>query len=309
MHHPDLNLLIALHVLLEEGSVAGAAERMHLSSPAMSRTLGRVREAFGDPILVRAGRSMVPTPRALELREQVRQLVEQASGLFNTGGEERLETLERQFTLTVHDVLVGGLGVRMLEAMRQEAPNCTLRFALDSPLDGSDLRDGRIHLYIGGPITLGPEIKLQSLFSTSYVGLARDDHPIFDQDISPERFAGYPQICVSRTERDHNRDPVDTALAKLGLTRKVALTTQSFNTAIFALPGSDLVLPIPQHALYRIGRLGLGLRRFMIPVPLETLIVIQAWHPRFDNDIGHRWLRRTVRAICAELSESSNTLL
>lgn len=307
MHVPDLNLLVALHILLEEGSVAGAAERMHLSAPAMSRTLGRVREAFGDPILVRAGRNMVPTPRALELREQVRLLVEQASGLFSSGSEERLETLERQFALAAHDVLVGGLGARLLEAIHQEAPNCTLRFAPDTALDGSDLRDGRIDLYIGGPTALGPEIKVQSLFSTSYVGLARSDHPIFDEDISPERFAAFPHACVSRTGRD--RDAIDAALAKLGLTRKVALTTQSFNSAIFGLPGSDLVLPIPQHALYRIGRLGLSLRRFMIPVPLETLIVIQAWHPRFDNDFGHRWLRRTVRAVCAELSESANSLI
>ncbi|MGU1849543.1 LysR family transcriptional regulator, partial [Pseudomonas aeruginosa] len=78
MHLPDLNLLVALNVLLEEGSVVGAARRMHLSPPAMSRTLSRIREAVGDPIMVRAGRKLVPTPRALELQEQVRQLVDQA---------------------------------------------------------------------------------------------------------------------------------------------------------------------------------------------------------------------------------------
>ncbi|WP_166367215.1 LysR substrate-binding domain-containing protein [Pseudomonas akapageensis] len=307
MQYPDLNLLVALDVLLEEGSVVGAAQRMHLSAPAMSRTLGRVREAFGDPILVRAGRRMVPTPRALELREQVRVLVEQAGGLFRSGSEQRLETLERQFTLRVHDVLVGGLGIRMLEAVRQEAPNCTLRFATDNVLDESDLREGSIDIYLGAPIPMGPEIKRQSLFSTHYVGLASSDHPIFAQDISPEGFAAYPQISVSRGGRD--RDPIDVALGKLGLSRKVMLTTQSFNTAIFALPGSDLLLPIPQHALYRINRFGLSLRPFMIPIPLENLIVIQAWHPRFDNDFGHRWLRKTVRQVCAELSESTNSLL
>jgi DNA-binding transcriptional LysR family regulator len=306
MQYPDLNLLVALDVLLEEGSVVGAAQRMHLSAPAMSRTLGRVREAFGDPILVRAGRQMVPTPRALELREQVRVLVEQAGGIFSTGSEQRLETLERQFSLCVHDVLVGGLGIRMLEAIRSEAPNCTLRLSTDNVTDDNDLREGRIDIYLGAPISLGPEIKRQSLFSTHYVGLASSDHPIFSQEISPQAFAAYPQIKISRGGRAP--DPIDTALDKLGLARKVMLTTQAYNSAIFALPNSDLVLPIPKHALYRIDRFGLSLRPFMIPMPLENLI-IQAWHPRFDNDFGHRWLRRTVRTVCAELSESTQSLL
>ncbi|WP_342615960.1 LysR family transcriptional regulator, partial [Pseudomonas aeruginosa] len=115
MHLPDMNLLVALNVLLEEGSVVGAARRMHLSPPAMSRTLSRIREAVGDPIMVRAGRKLVPTPRALELQEQVRQLVDQARDLFNTRETIQLDKLERCFTLRSNNTLVGGLATRILE--------------------------------------------------------------------------------------------------------------------------------------------------------------------------------------------------
>lgn len=301
---PDLNLLVALNVLLEEGSVAAAARRMHLSAPAMSRTLGRIRKAVGDPIMVRAGRRLVPTPRALELREDVRQLVEQATQLFHSGEHFDLTALERCFTLRANNILVGDLAARLLEALRREAPRCTLRFVPEVDQDDEALRRDRIDLFIGALPGLEPEAKTQRLFSTRFVGLARRDHPLFDGEITPERFAAYPQVSVSR--RGRARGPIDDELEKLGLQRDVRLVTPSFHGTIFSLLESDLLLPIPEHALWRLGRLGLGLRQFAIPLPLRPFEVIQAWHPRFDNDATHRWLRRTVAEICLELRSSSS---
>ncbi|WP_163114635.1 LysR family transcriptional regulator, partial [Acinetobacter pittii] len=88
-------------------------------------TLSRIREAVGDPIMVRAGRKLVPTPRALELQEQVRQLVDQARDLFNTREAIQLDKLERCFTLRSNNTLVGGLATRILEIFSKEAPRCT----------------------------------------------------------------------------------------------------------------------------------------------------------------------------------------
>ena len=84
------------------------------------------------------------------------------------------------------------------------------------------------------------------------------------------------------------------------MTRQVKLVCATFHSAIFALPGSDLLLPIAEHSLWRANRLGLGLRQFDIPVPLKTVMVVQAWHPRFDNDPAHRWFRQTVKRLCEE---------
>ncbi len=287
MHLPDLNLLVALNVLLEEGSVVGAARRMHLSPPAMSRTLSRIREAVGDPIMVRAGRKLVPTPRALELQEQVRQLVDQARDLFNTRETIQLDKLERCFTLRSNNTLVGGLSIRLLEIFAEEAPRCTLRFVQESDIDDEALRQNRIDLYIGASSWMEPEVKTQQLLTTRFVGLARQGHPIFDGEITPQRFVAFPHIAVSR--RGLNHGPLDQALGELGLKRDVKLISPTFHSAIFALPGSDLLLPIAEHSLWRANRLGLGLRQFDIPVPLKTVMVVQAWHPRFDNDPAHRW--------------------
>ena len=124
---PDLNLLISLDALLEEGSVVGAARRMNLSPPAMSRTLARIRETVGDPIFVQAGRKMVPTPRALELRGVVRETVERASQLLAPSAEIDLGTLDKQFNVRANDVFVGLHSSRLLEEMARGMPRAMLR--------------------------------------------------------------------------------------------------------------------------------------------------------------------------------------
>lgn len=113
MQLPDMNLLVALDALLDEGSVVGAARRMNLSPAAMSRTLTRIREAVGDPILVRAGRGLVPTPKALQLQGQVRNVVEQAALLFRSADQVDLSTLRRRFSVRANDFFIGVYGGRL----------------------------------------------------------------------------------------------------------------------------------------------------------------------------------------------------
>lgn len=298
MRIPDLNLLVALDALLDEGSVVGAARRMNLSAAAMSRTLTRIRTAVGDPILVRAGRGLVPTPKAIALRDQVRQVIEQAGQLFNTPKHVDLASLERSFNLRANDVFIAPFGAPLLNCLREQAPRTVLRFVPEGEGDDEDqaLRDGRLDLYISATRDLGPEIKIQHLFATRFHGLARADHPIFAAEITAERFAAYEQISVSR--RGRARGPIDEALVALGLQRRVAMITPSFHSALFSLPDSDLLLPLPEHLLISVERLGLPLRSFKLPVAVAPVKVMQAWHPRFDHDPAHRWLRETLKALC-----------
>ena len=183
--------------------------------------------------------------------------------------------------------------------MHEQAPRTVLRFVPESPGgdDDSVLRDGRTDLIISSTVELGPEIKVQSLFHTEYIGLARRDHPIFDAQITPQRFAAYPQISVSRRGRANG--PIDVELANFKAQRRVALITPSFHSAMFSLPDSDLILPMPANILNSVNKLGLPLRSFQIPLPLEQVTVMQAWHPRFQNDPAHRWLRQTLKACCS----------
>ncbi|MFB3130365.1 MAG: LysR family transcriptional regulator, partial [Lysobacteraceae bacterium] len=271
---PDLNLLLALDVLIDECSVAAAARRMNLSAPAMSRTLGRIRNALGDPVLVRAGRGLAPTPRALQLREQVRDVIEQAHRVFNAGREVDMRVLERTFSVRANDVFVGGFGGRLRELFRQQAPRAVLRFVPEGDTDDDAMAQGRIDLYISTAGKHAPDTKVQNLFSTSFMGAAREDHPLFDEEISAERFAACDHIAVSR--RGLPRGPIDDDLAALGLQRRVALISPTFHGAIFAAAESDLILPqMPSVMLERIVSMRLPLRLFPLPIPVRTAAIVQ----------------------------------
>ena len=297
MQIPDLNLLVALNVLLEEGSVVGAARRMNLSAPAMSRTLTRIRDALNDPILVRSGRGLVPTPRALELREQVRGVVELAHGVFTQSQDSDLRLLERTFSIRANDVFFGVYGGALRQQMALDMPKASLRVVPEGFTDDEALSEGRIDLAICATNKFSSDIKVQRLFTCPFVGLAREDHPIFDQPITAQRFIAYDHISVSR--RGRARGPIDTVLAEQGLQRRVSFTTPTFYSAIFALAGADLILPLmPQVLLKTLAPLGLKLRPFELPITLQPVDIVQAWHPRLDNDHAHRWLRRTLKTFC-----------
>src|SRR5690349_8364936 len=122
MSRPDLNLLITLDVLLAEGSVARAAKRLRLSPSAMSRALGRLRATTGDPLLVRAGRGLVPSPRALELRERVAQLVQDGEAVLRPAGKPDLKRLARTFTLRTSEGFVETFGPALIARVARDAP-------------------------------------------------------------------------------------------------------------------------------------------------------------------------------------------
>ena len=149
MSTPDLNLLVTLDVLLAEGSVARAAQRLRLSPSAMSRALARLRETTGDPLLVRAGRGLVPTPRALELRERVGQLVQDGEAVLRPAEKLNLKQLVRTFTLRTSEGFVENFGPDLIARVGEEAPGVRLRFVQKPDKDSAPLRDGTVDLETG----------------------------------------------------------------------------------------------------------------------------------------------------------------
>jgi DNA-binding transcriptional LysR family regulator len=290
----DLNLLVALDALLAEGSVLGAARRMNLSAPAMSRTLGRIREALGDPVLVRAGRGLVPTPRALELQGRVRAMVEDTSALLRPQGTLDPATLDRGFTVRTSDYIAGVFGARLCSAIAAAAPRVTLRFAPRAEEDVHALRDGRLDLDIGVIGTAGPEISVQTLFRDRFVGIVRKQHKLTRGRITAKRFAAALHVSASR--RGRWRGPIDDALQALGLARTVAFVVPDFYAALFAAAGSDVVAALPRPVAVGAQALGLAIHAFELPFAVPPIEIAQAWHPRLDGDAGHRWLRQMVRS-------------
>lgn len=141
-------------------------------------------------------------------------------------------------------------------------------------------------------------MRVQKLFTTRFVGLAAKDHQIFTNEITPRRFASYPQINVSR--RGVATSPIDTELAKLGLKRKVVLIAPSFTVGLLTLAETELIMPAPAHLVLGLEKLGADVKFFVLPLRLETFALRQAWHPRFENDAAHAWLRTTIARICRD---------
>lgn len=301
MARPDLNLLVTLDVLLAEGSVARAARRLRLSPSAMSRALARLREATGDPLLVRAGRGLVPTPRALDLRDQVSRLVQDAEAVLRPAEALDLARLAHTFTLRTGDGFVENFGADLLARVAGEAPGVRLRFVPKPDKDSAPLRDGSVDLetgVVGG--TTGPEVRAQALFRDRFVGAVRQGHPLCRGEVTAARYAAGRHVLVSR--RGLDRGPVDDALEALGLERDVATTVGGFATALALVRAADLIAAVPER---HTQTLRAGLHSFPLPLTVPPITVSMLWHPRLDADPAHRWLRGCVREICGALPLNS----
>ena len=294
MSIPDLNLLVTLDVLLAEGSVARAAKRLRLSPSAMSRALARLRETLGDPLLVRAGRGLVPTPRALELRERVAQLVQDAEAVLRPAAQVDLAQLVRTFTLRSSEGFVENFGPALIARIAGQAPGVRLHFMQKPDKDSAPLRNGTVDLETGvvDPDT-SPELRTQALFRDRFVGVVRAGHPLCQGEITPARFAAGGHIYVSR--RGFDRGPIDDALNSLGLTREVVTSVAGFSTALALARASDLIASVPER---HTASLREGMHSFALPLPLPAFTVAMLWHPRMDADPAHRWLRGCLREVC-----------
>ena len=295
MAQPDLNLLFTLDALLAENSVARAARRLRLSPSAMSRALARLRETMGDPLLVRAGRGLVPTPRALELRAQVSQLVQDSEAVLRPAGKLEPKRLVRTFTLRTTDGFAENFGAELIERVSAAAPGVKLRFVLKADKDSTLLREGLVDLETGvvGQ-TMGPEVRAQALFRDRFIGVVRQGHPLAKGRITPARYAAGRHISVSR--RGLDRGPIDAALVPLGLERKIVAIVGGFPAALSLARGSDLIASVPEK---HTGILRAGMHSFSLPITTPEITVSLLWHPRLDADPAHRWLRGLVREVCA----------
>ncbi|HWA46294.1 MAG TPA: LysR family transcriptional regulator [Hypericibacter adhaerens] len=302
MSDVDLNLLAALDVLLAEGSVTGAARRLGLSASAMSRTLTRLRAATGDPLLVRAGRRLVPTPRAAELRDRVHELTRDAQAVLRPQvAHLDVASLELTFTLRVSEAFLEYLSGPVAAAVTQAAPRVCLRFAPKPNKDAGPLREGLADLEIGVLGTSAPEIRTQLLFRDRYVGVARIGHPLLrSRAVTPERYAACNHVVASKDA--DTIEPIDAALQSLGLKRAIRVVVPGYPDAMRIARQSDLVALVPQsclgNSLTADRAASSGLASFELPVPVPEFNISAMWHPRMDADPAHRWLRNTVMSVC-----------
>ncbi|MFF9070177.1 LysR family transcriptional regulator [Streptomyces sp. NPDC014891] len=291
----DLNLLTALDALLEEGSVAGAAARLHVTAPAMSRSLGRIRRTTGDQILVRTGRTMTPTPYAVAIRAQVHEVLHQVQGLLAPSRELDPATLERTFTLRWHDSLVALYGPALLRAVRAQAPGVRLRFVTESSTDTPALRRGEVDLEANANRPGAPDLRTEQVGETRLVAVVRQAHPLTrHRTLTADHYAAAEHATVSR--RGNLGNAIDDVLARLGLARRVVAAVPTEASALAFARRTDLVVTVPETTT-RAAIADPGLVVLLLPFELPPAPLYLSWHQRHDTDHAHTWLRELARTV------------
>ncbi|MCB9679588.1 MAG: LysR family transcriptional regulator [Alphaproteobacteria bacterium] len=287
----DLNLLVALDLLLDEGSVRGAARRAHVTPSAMSHTLARLRALLGDDVLVRAGRGMVPTPRAEALAVPVKELLTAARAVLTDARGFDPASLRRRFRLVCTDhvstVLLGAVEA----LLAREAPGVDLVVVSVGADTMEDLRRGRVDAAIGVFPDAAPEIRTRRLFTDRFVTVCRPDHPRLGDRLTLDAFLAEAHVLVA--PRGSPEGTVDALLAERGLERRVARAFPGFLSALWHVAASDALLTVSAR-LVDAARERIPLRVFPTPLPVEPYTLVLAWHPRVDGAVDDAWFRSVL---------------
>ncbi|HET9627761.1 MAG TPA: LysR family transcriptional regulator [Kofleriaceae bacterium] len=297
MKSADLNLLIALDALLQEENVSRAAARVGLSTPAMSHALARLRAHVGDPLLVRTGQRMVPTPRADHLRARVEAVVREARDVLAPPPVEDVHTVERTFRIHTSDHLITVLGPD-LDRLARAAPGVTLHVMPCVAETPALCRDGTIDLAIGvydyAPYSELPnDLRIQQLYEDEFTCVVRAAHPRVKRGLTLAQYCELEHVQIA--PRGNPGGYVDELLARHGLRRRIARALPYFVAGLALVAETDYLLTCSVVLARRMQR-RFGLKLIAPPreLGLEPFQFAQLWHPRNDRDPPHRWLRDIV---------------
>ncbi len=283
----DLNLLVVFEAVVAEASVSRAAHRLHLTQPALSHALARLRTAFGDPILVRKGRTMQATPRALATLPEVRALLSQVGRLFAQGGRFDPATAERQLHIGVSDYAATAVLAPCLARIQREAPAMRLRLHHAGRVDAPGmLRSGQLDLALGVFNTLTADLDTLPLRDEPYrCAVARVHRMPMPLSLDAYLQADHLNVLV----QGEALGLIDEALAQRGLTRRIVLTVAHFGVALPLLAASPMVLTAPAGLLHAVAAAQMD--TCDPPVALPPFRTQMAWARRSDEDEALRWLR------------------
>ncbi len=286
----DLNLLKALDALLDERNVTRAAQRLALTQPAVSGMLTRLRERFDDPLFVRTQRGIIPTERALALAGPVKQILSKVENLLRPQVFEPA-TADMVLTLAATDYALQAVVVPFLSLLRREAPG--IRVAVLPVQDKrlhAQLERGEIDLALVTPDDAPTDLHARPLFDEHYVCAMRANHPAIRRGkLTLDRFCALDHALVSYTGGSF-QGVTDDALARLGRTRRVALSVTSFLVLPEILRQSDLIAVVPSRLVAHAD----GLARIAPPLDIPGFTKSMAWHERTHHDAAHRWVREAL---------------
>lgn len=293
----DLNLFRVFDAIYRAGSLTRAAGQLHLTQPAISNALARLRERFGDPLFVRSGRRISPTPRAREIAPEVEAALSSLRRALAGGSGFDAAVSQRRFVIGMRDVLefvlLPGLGGGLL----REAPGLRLQSArIERRSLEQDLAAGVLDLAIDVPNPVSAAVQHTPLFEETLCVAMRADHALAGRRLSLKSWLAVPQVVVSSRRNGPVLEELE--LQRLGLKREVRVRCQHYYAACHLVAASDLMLVLPRYYGEWFARY-LPLRLATLPVPLPGMSVLMYWHQHAEHDAGHRWLRERIRALFA----------
>lgn len=294
----DLNLLVALDVLLTERNVTRAGERLYLSQPAMSGILARLRHAFHDELLVRVGRNLELTALAVELAAPVHQCVQQVEDLLSLRQPFEPATARWDFRVAASDYVVFLLLGPLLKTLTGLAPNISVRFFALEPSVADRLAAGEVDFAVL-PAELEEGLPSVPLFEDSWICAVWSGHPHSDERFTLEEFLALPHLSFRLAGPDHG-SVAENYLAQVGCERRIVASTESFATAPFLLRDTQLVSLVPRRLGERL-RQAADIRLIAPPFDVPPLREKLIWSPRYTASAAHGWLRARFADVAAAL--------
>ncbi|MCC8396858.1 LysR family transcriptional regulator [Paraburkholderia sp. MMS20-SJTR3] len=292
----DLNLLVTLEALLAEQNVTRAARRLHLSQPAVSAQLVRLRDLFGDPLLISAQRGMTPTAKADELLAPLRNALDQLRATVSQHGHFDPARAKLTIAIACTDYLQAALVQPLVLQLRQQAPGVRIALRiLDMSQLVAQMAHGEVDLALMTPGDAPTGLRSCHLFDERYVLIGRRGHPKLRRKLTASQFAQLEHVIVSLRGGGF-ATPVDDALAALGLRRNVVLSAASFLFVPDIAARSDLVALVPQRLVRDHADM---LRIVECPIPVPGFEVGMLWHDCSHGHAGHRWVREVLGALVA----------
>lgn len=290
----DLNLLVTLETLLVEQNVTHAAERLHLSQPAVSTQLGRLRELFDDPLLIPVQRGMTPTAKAMELLDPLRQALDQVRATLAEHRHFDSKIAHLTVAIACTDYLQTEVLQPLVVELRKQAPGVRIAVRnLDPSQLETQMASGEVDLALMTP-EHGPDtLRARHLFDERYVLIGRRGHPRLRRELSVEQFARLDHVVVSLRGGDFTT-PVDDGLAALGYRRNVVLSVASFLSVPEIVAHSNFVALVPERLVSNHGEV---LKIVECPFPVPGFAVSMLWHERNHGHSGQRWVREFIKKL------------
>lgn len=284
----DLNLFIVFDVIYRERNLTKAAEALHITQPAVSNSLNRLRMAFDDRLFVRQSGHMVPTPLAENVIDRIRSALVGLESCLNEHDDFSPDTSNRRFMFAMNDTSESYLLPRLMAYLQKEAPSIYIEsYGVQRHELAREFAAGHLDFALDVPLVNEPQLTHKALVQDRYVCVARRNHPQLDGSLSLEQYISLPHIHVS--SRRKGQGYIDLHLNRMGLQRNILLRVQHSRAAPPIAARTDMLLTIPEALAHNHD-----LQIFDLPFELPKLDWHLYWPSNYSNDKAHQWMRQVI---------------